>query len=1190
MAAKKKGVAADRGREEELKELLKHSILVLDGAMGTELQARGLKPQDFGGPEYEGCNEHLVLTRRDLITSVHDAYFAAGADIVETCTFGAVPYVLEEYGLAAKASAINRAAVELALRAAKKHSTPRKPRFVAGAMGPGTKTIMVTGGISYDEVKSAGEAWALDLVDAGCDLLLVETQQDPLNIKATLAGVDAAFKRLGRGVPVVVSASIEPSGTMLAGQTVEALYASLAHRELFALGMNCATGADAMADHLRTLAALSRFPVICYPNAGMPDENGRYGDTPAAMAKMVERFCSQGWVNIVGGCCGTTPAHIRLVAAMTAGVPPRQASRRRPSMVAGLEALTVEEGNRPVLVGERANALGSKAFRELIAKGAYEEASEVGRRQVKAGAQVLDVCLSNPERDEKADMAAFLGQLVRKVRSPIMIDATDPAVVEAGLALCPGKSLVNSVNLEDGEEKLGRVAAIARVHGAALVVGLIDEDKAAGMALTRERKLAVAARAFELLTKKHGFAPEDLYFDALVFPAASGDKNYWGTARETIEGVRLIKKALPRSKTILGVSNVSFGLPPAGREVLNAVFLYHCVQAGLDLAIVNTEKLARYAAVPEADRKLAEGLLFWKGPGDPALPTGADPLAEFAARFKAAPAAGAPLESRADLPPEERVARCVLEGSKDGLVEALAALLTTLPALKIVNGPLMKGMAEVGRLFAANELIVAEVLQSAEVMKAAVEYLEPHMGAGGAVSRGKLVLATVKGDVHEIGKNLVHIILKNNGFQVIDLGIKVAPDAIIDAIKKNKPDAVGLSGLLVKSAEQMAVTAQDLAHAGITIPFIVGGAALSAKFTSSKIAPQYKGQVLYARDAMKGLELMNVLVDPGASGPGKAPSAPEARPAGPPVDASPGAAAPGPSADPAPAAPAASQAAPRQPAPAIPAPPDLALHAVSDVEIGQVFPYINPIMLYGKHLGLKNVEKSLQEGEPRAAELQRKVKQLQADIISKGLIRPRGVYRFFAAQSEGDAVVLYDSASGGKAVETFSFPRQAFGEKLCIADWVSPKSSGAMDCLALFAVSCGHGVAALAEQWRAAGDYLMSHALQAVAIESAEAFAELLHERLRAQWGFPDPAGMTLREKFQAKYRGKRVSFGYPACPELEDQRKLFRLIDPAKHAGIALTEGCMMEPEASVSALVFHHPQARYFSAGPQETSAVGG
>ncbi|MBI4676768.1 MAG: methionine synthase [Elusimicrobia bacterium] len=1153
--------------------------------MGTEIQARNPAAADFGGPEFEGCTDHLSLTKKDVIASIHDAYLQAGADIIETNSFGAVPWVLEEYGLAAKASEINRAAVELALKAAKKHSTPKKPRFVAGAMGPGTKSISVTGGISYDEARCGAAGWAFDLVDAGCDILLIETQQDTLNLKASLAGVDDSFQRLGRSVPVMVSVSIENSGKMLGGQSIDALYASLQHRDLLALGMNCATGADFMTDHLRTLSALSRFPTLCYPNAGLPDERGKYSETPALLAKSIERFCSQGWVNLVGGCCGTTPAHIRLVAAMAAGVPPRRPSRKRVSLVSGQEALVIEGRNRPVLVGERANVLGSKAFKELVVKGAFEEAAETGRRQVKSGAQILDVCLSNPERDEILDMTAFLGHLLKKVRLPIMIDSTDPAVVEAALKLCPGKCIINSVNLEDGAGEPGQAAELARRHGAALVVGAIDEDKAAGMAVTRERKVAICQRAHDILVKKHGMAPEDLYFDGLVFPAASGDKGYYGCAMETIEGIRLIKKALPRSKTILGISNVSFGLPGAGREVLNAVFLYHCVQAGLDLAIVNTEKLARYSTLGEADRKQALALLSWKGPGDPAHPAGFDPLSEFAARFKAvrAVAGGARPEegpSGAPLTPEERLARRVVEGSKEGLRETITELLSTLRPLELVNGPLMKGMAEVGRRFAANELIVAEVLQSAEVMKAAVELLEPHMDRSESASRGKIVLATVKGDVHEIGKNLVHIILKNNGFEVVDLGIKVPPESLVEAVKKHRPDAVGLSGLLVKSAEQMATTAEDLAHAGIGVPLLIGGAALSAKFASTKIAPRYKGPVLYARDAMKGLDLMNALSDPAkrekllaaARTPGSADRAPAASaiPEGPPGRSG--------------------SALDRAPAADIPVPPDLNVHLASDVSIEQVFPYINPVMLYGKHLGLKSVEKSFAGGEPKAAELRAKVEAVRAEIAAKGLIKPRGVYRFFACNSDGDSILLYENATGRKVVETFAFPRQAGPERLCIADWVAPKSGGRMDYAALFAVTTGHGVSALAEKRVKAGDYLRSHIIQALAIESAEAFAELLHERLRAIWGIADAPGMTLREKFQAKYRGLRVSFGYPACPDISDQKKLFALLDPARHAGIALTEGCMMDPEASVSALVFHHPAAKYFSAGPQEASAVGG
>jgi 5-methyltetrahydrofolate--homocysteine methyltransferase len=1154
----------NRGREEELRALLKKRLLVLDGAMGTALQARNLTAADFGGPALEGCNENLVLTRPDVIADIHEDYFKAGADIVETNSFGGMAHVLGEYGLQDKVVEINGAAARLAAGAAKKYSTPEKPRFVAGSMGPGTKTITVTGGITFDEVVAASRDQALALIEGGCDLLLLETQQDTLNVKAMISGVHQAFAKLDRSIPIIVSVSIETMGTMLGGQTIEALFASLMHYDLLAIGLNCATGPDFMTDHLRTLAQLTHTYTICYPNAGLPDEHGHYNETAQMVARKVSRFIDEGWVNIVGGCCGTTAEHIGLIAQTVQGRPPRKPATTRRSLVAGMEAYTLEEDRRPSIVGERTNVIGSRLFKDLIVAGKFEEASEIGRRQVRNGAHIVDVCLANPDREEREDMNRFLDFLTKKIKVPIMIDSTDGAVIEDALKRCPGKCVINSINLEDGEERFEAIVPLLRQYGGAAVVGTIDEDKAQGMAVTRERKLAVAKRSFELLTQKYGLAPEDLYFDPLVFPCATGDKNYYGSAAETIEGVRLIKQALPRCRTILGISNVSFGLPAAGREILNAVFLYHCVQAGLDLAIVNSEKLARYATIPEKEKQLSEAVLFWKGPGDPAHPAGYDPVAEFSAHFRDFKPTVKDPNERLKQPIEKRLPRNVVEGSKEGLLADLDELLKTKKPLEIINGPLMAGMDEVGKLFGANEMIVAEVLQSAEVMKAAVAHLEPHMDQASSASRGTIVLATVKGDVHDIGKNLVHIILKNNGYKVEDLGIKVAPEALIAAIKKIAPHALGLSGLLVKSAQQMVVTADDLTAAGVRIPVLVGGAALSPKFTASKIAPRYDGPVLYAKDAMMGLEIMNQLQGAdsrelllaknreiqGYLSTGDAPKP----------------------------APILDGVAPRAAVDhraEVPTPPSLKLQVLSDFQVEDIFKYLNPIMLYGKHLGLKSPERQLAEGNPKAVELYKRVRDLQDEIIATGAIKPKAVFRFFPVRADGDAIKIFDSPSDREPLETFVFPRQNTGEGLCLSDFVKPSG----DFVAMFAVTCGAGIREASEKLREDGEYLKSHALQAVAIESAEAFAELLHERLRKMWGIGDPAELTIKEKFQAKYRGLRVSFGYPACPNLEDQTKLFRLLDCEKHAGIQLTEGFMMEPEASVSALVFHHPQAKYFS-----------
>src|SRR5262245_13795273 len=777
-------------RGDRLRALLADRIVVLDGATGTYLQGRELGPADFGGPQYEGCNEHLVLTRPDVVREMHEGYLAAGADIVETDTFGGTRIVLAEYGLEDRVHEINATAARLAREACARVETADRLRFVAGSMGPGTKTISVTGGVTFDHVTAAYAEQTAALVEGGVDVLFLETQQDTLNVKAALLGIDDGFERAGHAVPIVLSVSIETMGTMLAGQSIEALYVSVAHRDLFAIGLNCATGPDFMTDHLRTLAQLSRFPVSCFPNAGLPDEEGRYNETPEGLVRKVERFCAEGWVNIIGGCCGTTAEHIRGLAEMARRHRPRTAAPVRRSIVSGIEFLPIDDDRRPVIVGERTNVIGSRRFKELVIAGDLDQAAEVGRRQVRGGAQILDVCLANPDRDELADMVAFLEVLTRKVKVPLMLDSTDARVLEDALERCQGKAIINSINLEDGEERFEKVLPLVRRYGAAVVVGCIDEDKQRGMAVTRQRKLEIAERSRRLLTDKYGLAEEDIIFDPLVFPVGTGDQNYVGAGAETVEGVRLIKEALPRTKTILGVSNVSFGLPTAGREILNSVFLHHCVHAGLDLAIVNAEKLERYPSIPEEERRLAEDLIYWRGE---------DPVAAFAAHFRGR-AATAKHSDRSALPLDERLARYIVEGSKDGLVDDLDTKLRDTRPLEIINGPLMAGMDEVGRLFNDNELIVAEVLQSAEAMKAAVAHLEPFMERTESATKGTVILATVKGDVHDIGKNLVEIILSNNGFRVVNLGIKVPPEDLIAAYREHRPDLIGLSGLLVKSA------------------------------------------------------------------------------------------------------------------------------------------------------------------------------------------------------------------------------------------------------------------------------------------------------------------------------------------------------------------------------------------------------
>lgn len=1135
---------------------LKQKIIILDGAMGTMIQAQNLTADDFGGEEYEGCNEYLIITAPHIIEQIHREYLEAGADVIETNTFGATSIVLDEYNLGNLAEEINYEAAKIAKRAVDDFSTENHPRFVAGAMGPTTKTLSVTGGATFEQLKAAYEEQARGLIRGGVDVLLLETSQDLLNVKAAFLGIKAASKQLNKQIPLLISGTIEPMGTTLAGQSIEAFYISVEHMNPVAVGLNCATGPEFMAEHIRALSDLSTTAVSCYPNAGLPDEEGRYHETPESLSAKIKAFADKGWLNVAGGCCGTTPAHIAAIAKSLEGIPPRKPSPDHPHAVSGIEPFIYEDVSiRPLFVGERTNVIGSRKFKRLIAEGKFEEASEIARAQVKNGAHIIDICLADPDREEMEDMEQFIQEIVKKVKVPLMIDSTDEEVIECAFKYCQGKNIINSINLENGEERFEKVTPLIHRYGGALVVGTIDE---AGMGVTAERKLEIALRSHDLLVNKYHINPNDIIFDPLVFPAGTGDEQYFRAAKETVEGIRLIKEKLPMCQTILGVSNVSFGLPPAGREVLNSVFLYHCTKAGLDYAIVNTEKLERFASIPEAEVRMAEELLF---------ETSEKALADFTEFYR-----GKKKEKKIDtkqLSLPERLAGYVIEGTKEGLLEDLQKALEEYPSpLAIINGPLMDGMSEVGRLFNDNQLIVAEVLQSAEVMKTSVSFLEPFMEkSDSSSSKGKILLATVKGDVHDIGKNLVDIILNNNGYDVVDLGIKVAPSELIEAVRREKPNLIGLSGLLVKSAQQMVLTAQDLKEAKIDIPILVGGAALSRKFTTNKIAPEYNGLVVYAKDAMDGLALANRVQDEKERDIlfreqrekqlqqleiERTIKRPEKK--------------------------VSNRSAVSKDAPVY-IPADLKVHILRDYSVSHIEPYVNMQMLLGHHLGLKGkLTRLLEEKDEKAINLKAQVDELLLLAKSEKIIVPSAIYQFFPAQADGDDVIIYDPENPRVILERFTFPRQDKAPYLCLADYLRSVDSGEMDYVGMFAVVAGKNIRARANIFKERGDYFKSHALQAMALEFAEGFAERVHQLMRDQWGFPDAPDFTMQQRFAAKYQGQRFSFGYPACPNLEDQEKLFKLLKPEK-IGLQLTEGFMMEPEAAVTAIVFSHPEARYFN-----------
>ncbi|MDM5156453.1 methionine synthase [Bacillus sp. DX1.1] len=1127
-----------------IQERLQQEILILDGAMGTMIQQADLVAEDFGGEEYEGCNEYLVKTRPDVILQIHKEYIEAGADIIETNTFGATNIVLSDYELSHLDEELNEIAALLAKQAVIESS---KEVYVAGAMGPTTKAISVTGGVTFDGLIEAYKRQARGLLRGGVDVLLVETSQDMRNVKAACLGIQQAFAETKQTVLLMISGTIEPMGTTLAGQTIEAFYLSIEHMKPLSVGLNCATGPEFMREHIRSLSELSECHISCYPNAGLPDEDGHYHESPKSLAEKVKLFAEEGWVNIVGGCCGTTPDHIRAIKTSLATLQPRVNHVRKGHGISGLEAMQYDDSMRPLFVGERTNVIGSRKFKRLIAEGKFEEAAEIARTQVKKNAHIIDICMADPDRDEIEDMENFLAEVTKVLKVPIMIDSTDENVMEKALTYIQGKGVINSINLEDGEERFEKVTPLIRKYGAAIVVGTIDEE---GMAVSADRKLEIAKRSYELLTTKYGIRPSDIIFDALVFPVGTGDEEYIGSAAATIEGIRLIKEALPECLTILGVSNISFGLPPAGREVLNSVFLYHATKAGLDYAIVNTEKLERYASISEKEKGMADALLF---------ETTKETLEEFTNFYRNTKKKETVVQEKLTL--DERLANYIIEGTKQGLHEDLQLALTEgRKPLDIINGPLMTGMDEVGRLFNNNELIVAEVLQSAESMKAAVGYLEPYMESSDSAKKGTVLLATVKGDVHDIGKNLVEIILSNNGYDIVNLGINVRSDRIVQEVKEKKPDIIGLSGLLVKSAQQMVTTAEDLKAADIDIPIVVGGAALTRKFTDNRISPSYNGLVLYASDAMTGLDLMNRLQKEDEREKMKQDKKERHLHVVKPVEKKI-------------EIPAVIEKLP----PAQVMVPDSTKRVVlRDIPVSHLAPFLNRQMLIGHHLGLKgSVKKLLQEGDKRANELNNLIDELLQE--GQSWLRPRAVYQFFPAQSDGQNIIIYDPEDHTRVLEHFTFPRQGKAPYRTLGDYLRPVGDE-MDYVAFLSVTVGQGVRDIAEEWKEKGDYLRSHAIQSLALELAEGLAEKTHMLIRDRWGIPDSPSMTMDERFRTKYQGIRVSFGYPACPELANQEKLFRLILP-EEIGITLTEGFMMEPEASVTAMVFAHPEARYFS-----------
>ena len=1175
-------------------EALKERIVVFDGAMGTNLQTQNLTVDDYGGPQFEGCPEYLLVSKPSAVERVHAAFFEVGCDVVETNSFGSIPYVLDEYGIGHVAYDLSYKAAQLARKVAADYSTKDKPRWVAGSMGPGTKSPTL-GHISYLELKAAYYELARGLVDGGVDLLIVETCQDLLQTKGTLAAIFEYFARSGRRVPVIAQVTIETFGTMLPGTEIGAALTALEPFPIDVIGVNCGTGPRHVAEHLRYLCENATLPVSVLPNAGLPEvKDGKmhYDETPESFAAQIVHFARDFGVNVVGGCCGTTPEHLApVVEAMKGLTPKRREARPIPAASSIYVQQPYHQDSSFLIVGERVNASGSKKMRDLLNAEDWDGLVSLAKEQVREGAHVLDVNVDFVGRDGERDMHELASRLVTNVTIPLMFDSTEWQKMEAGLQHAGGKCILNSTNYEDGVPRFLKVFELAKTYGAAVVVGTIDEE---GMARAAEGKFEIARRAYEQATGELGFPAHDIFFDPLALPISTGIEEDRRNAAETIEAIRRIKAELPGCMTILGVSNVSFGLNPAARVVLNSVFLHEAVEAGLDSAIVNASKILPLNRIGERELEVARELIYDRRMFDGDVCT-YDPLAELTKLFEGVTNKSAKPDT-SNLSVEDRLRHHVIDGEKIGLEENLKLALERYTALEIINDVLLDGMKTVGDLFGSGQMQLPFVLQSAEVMKTAVKFLEPFMEKkGGATAKGTMVLATVKGDVHDIGKNLVDIILTNNGYRVVNLGIKQPIEAILQASEEHRADAIGMSGLLVKSTLIMRDNLELMNERGVKVPVVLGGAALTRRYVEDDLVGLYKGELYYARDAFDGLHVMDKLVG-GAAG----------------VEAAAGkAAAAGAGAGSAGAEVAQDEqeelvgedaklgirnaARPRaarkmagdtthtvrsdvNPNAPIPRAPFYGSRVVEDVPLDEVFAFVNETALFKGQWQFKQGRKSAEEYCALVAEKVRPTyEELKARSKREELLAPRVVYGYFPCQSSGNDLIIYHDDEKTERTR-FTFPRQPSGKRLCLADYFAAAGSGRVDVVAFHLVTVGRRASEYAHELfkgDSYADYLYFHGLS---VESAEALAELWHKRVREELGIAGRDAAQLQKLFHQGYQGSRFSFGYPACPNLEDQVKLFELLDPSR-IDVELSEEYQLVPEQSTSAIIVHHEEAKYFS-----------
>ncbi|MFD4534253.1 methionine synthase [Kitasatospora sp. NPDC058397] len=1156
-----------QSRANALREALATRVVVADGAMGTMLQAQDPTLEDF--QNLEGCNEVLNATRPDIVRSVHEAYFGVGVDCVETNTFGANFSALGEYEIAERIFELSESGARIAREVADAHAADGRTRWVLGSIGPGTK-LPTLGHAPYETLRDGFQQNAAGLIAGGADALLVETSQDLLQTKAAILGSKRALAEAGLDLPVLVQVTVETTGTMLLGSEIGAALTALEPLGVDYIGLNCATGPAEMSEHLRYLAKNARIGLSCMPNAGLPvlgKDGAHYPLSPAELADAHDVFTREYGLSLVGGCCGTTPEHLRQVVERVQGRPVTPRTPQPESSASSLyQAVPFRQDTSYLAIGERTNANGSKKFRESMLAGDWQACVEIARDQIRDGSHLLDLCVDYVGRDGVADMKEIAGRLATASTLPIVLDSTEPQVLRAGLEALGGRAVLNSVNYEDGnapDSRFGRIASLAREHGAGLIALTIDEE---GQARTADKKVEIAERLITELTADYGVDEGSILVDCLTFTLATGQEESRRDGIETIEAIRELKRRRPAVQTTLGLSNISFGLNPAARVVLNSVFLHECVEAGLDSAIVHASKILPISRIPEDQREAALDLVYDR------RRDGYDPLQHLLELFDGVSSASvkaSKAEELAALPLDERLQRRIIDGERKGLEADLDEALAGRPALEIINDTLLSGMKVVGELFGSGQMQLPFVLQSAEVMKTAVAHLEPYMEKSDSEGKGTIVLATVKGDVHDIGKNLVDIILSNNGYNVVNLGIKQPVSAILDAAQEHKADVIGMSGLLVKSTVIMKENLEELNQRKLaaSYPVILGGAALTRAYVEQDLHEIYEGEVRYARDAFEGLRLMDALIAVKRGVPGASlPELKQRRHARVEVVEEPevnlGQIRSDVTVD-----------------NTVPTPPFWGDRIVKGIPFADYASWLDEDALFKGQWGLKaarsgegpSYEELLEtEGRPR---LRMWLDRLQTE----GWLEAAVVYGYYPANSKGDDLIVFHE--DGTERTRFTFPRQRRGRRLCLADFFRPEETGVRDVVGLQVVTMGNRISEAANELFADNSYRDYLELHGLSVQLAEALAEFWHARVRYELGFSGEDPQDVKDMFALKYRGARFSLGYGACPELEDRAKIAELLKPER-IGVVLSEEFQLHPEQSTDAIVIHHPEAKYFNA----------